>query len=229
MGLPAAPIWRPNWRTLNRRLGLPPRPGRNGRLRADAFRLGDRAGAGRPQPRHQPARRLGGGLSRHAGRGVCRERRQRARREDRRAKVFHRECLAHQLRLRETLYGRRYRGRRRGHAWSGRPGRWWSALEELERGADSARDLRGRRDRRANCIATATGVPARCSARRWARSRPHCSTSWARRWACRCSSSWAANSREHVDCYANHWFFGATTPRGMCRQGARRWRWATRR
>ena len=95
-----------------------------------------------------------------------------------------------------------------------------AALEELERVHRRQATRSQSTPSSSSCIATATGAPARSSARHWVRSRRHCSTSRARRWACRCSSSWAGEYRDRVRCYANHWFFGATTPEPMPRTPA---------
>ena len=87
-----------------------------------------------------------------------------------------------------------------------------AALEELERALVGTRPLRRRRHHRAaaprQLLAHRRGLPHR--ARRASRRR--CSTSRARRSACRSSSSSAASTATACDCYANHWFFGATEP-----------------
>ena len=69
-----------------------------------------------------------------------------------------------------------------------------AALEELERVADRAPTPSRWMPPSSACTATATGAPVRSSAPRSARSRRRCSTSRARRWACRSSSSSAAST-----------------------------------
>ena len=228
MGLPADADLAGELEALNRQLRPAVRPRGDG-CHVRAFRLGGRARSRRSQPCDEPAPGLGRGLSRHARRGSGRQRLF----QGNPMKIIAQKVFIANVSRTNFVFVKLYTDD--GIDGVGEATLEWktktvvSALEDLERvliGRDpfavDAIIEQLHRDsywRTGAVFRTALGAieAALLDIKGKALGVP-------------VFELLGGKYRDRVDCYANHWFFGATTPEEYAGQGARRrWRWATRR